>query len=99
MHDLEKLTKLRAKLVAKRRSLVTSFAEGPVEQLTGESIARIQHAIDAVDRAYKDEERAAVMGKKIAYEEDALATEAGSAVPVAFLPNESASTPSSDSGE
>lgn len=94
MQNLQQLKILRAKLVARRRSLVASFTETSTEQLTGESIARIQSAIDAVDRAYEDEEQAAVMGKKIAYE-DSLATEAGSAVPVAFLPNEPATTSSS----
>lgn len=94
MQNLQQLRILRAKLVAKRRALVASFAETSTEQLTGESIARIQSAIDAVDRAYEDEEQATVMGKQLAYEEEPLASEAGSAVPVAFLPNEPVATSS-----
>lgn len=55
MTEHEKLLALRKKLVVKRRTLVTSFTETPPEQITGESIARIQNAIDAVDRALEDE--------------------------------------------
>jgi predicted transcriptional regulator len=47
--ELEKLTTLRKKLVARRRALV--------ESLSGESVARIQSAIEAVDRAIEDESR------------------------------------------
>jgi hypothetical protein len=87
MTEHEKLLALRKKLVVKRRTLVASFSETPPEQITGESIARIQSAIDAVDRALEDEEQAAVLGKDIASTEDADASAGGSAVPIAFRPN------------
>jgi len=87
MTEHEKLLALRKKLVVKRRTLVASFTETPPEQITGESIARIQNAIDAVDRALEDEEQAAVLGKDIASAEDANASAGGSAVPIAFRPN------------
>ena len=55
--ELDKLTILRKKLVSKRRVLVESLQEVAPEQLSGDSIARIQGAIEAVDRAIEDESR------------------------------------------
>lgn len=77
MTEHELLLELRKKLVAKRRTLVASFTETPPQQLTGESIERIQGAIDAVDRALVDEEQAAALGKDIGYAEDADISPAG----------------------
>jgi hypothetical protein len=53
--EIEKLTNLREKLVIRRRSLVESFQRAAPERLTGDSVARIQSAIEAVDRAIADE--------------------------------------------
>ena len=53
--ELEKLTTLRKKLVSRRRALVESLHKVAPEQLSGDSIARIQSAIEAVDRAIEDE--------------------------------------------
>jgi hypothetical protein len=58
MSETQKLTSLRNKLVARRRTLVDHLARTPVEQLTGDAMARIQDAIDAVDRAIADESNA-----------------------------------------
>ena len=55
MNEIEKLTTLREKLVARRRSLVESLQKAAPERLTGDSIMRIQSAIEAVDRAIEDE--------------------------------------------
>lgn len=55
MTQIEKLTNLREKLVIRRRSLVESLQRAAPERLTGESILRIQSAIEAVDRAIGDE--------------------------------------------
>jgi hypothetical protein len=41
--------------VTRRRALVESLHKAPPEQLSGDSIARIQSAIEAVDRAIHDE--------------------------------------------
>jgi hypothetical protein len=56
MSETQKLTALRTKLVTRRRALVDSLAKTPVEQLTGDAMAKIQDAIDAVDRALADEQ-------------------------------------------
>jgi hypothetical protein len=48
MTDIEKLITVREKLVARRRSLVASPQKAASEQLTGDSIARIQTSMDAV---------------------------------------------------
>ena len=48
MTDIEKLNTLREKLVARPRSLVASPQKAASEQLTDDSIARSQTAIDAV---------------------------------------------------
>ena len=58
MTEREKLITLRNKLIVRRRALVESFRHASPEQLTGDSIARIQGAIDAVDRAIEQEMRA-----------------------------------------
>ena len=58
MTEIEKLATLRHKLTAKRRSLVTSLQKVPEQQLTGDSIARLQAGIEAVDRAIEDERHA-----------------------------------------
>jgi hypothetical protein len=49
------LTNLRDKLVIRRRSLVELFQKAAADRLTGDSITRIQDAIEAVDRAIADE--------------------------------------------
>jgi hypothetical protein len=58
MTEIEQLNVLRTKLIEKRRSLVASLQKALPEQLTGESITRIQGAIEAVSRAIEDEMRA-----------------------------------------
>jgi hypothetical protein len=58
MTDSTKLVALRNKLVNRRRAIVESFQSVSAELLTGDAIARIQSAIDAVDRAIVDERRA-----------------------------------------
>ncbi len=60
MNETEKLTALRHKLVSRRRSLVESLHRASDQQLTGDSLARIQAGIDAVDRAIEDERLAEV---------------------------------------
>jgi hypothetical protein len=55
MSHIENLTTLRDKLVARRRTLVSSLLQAAPEQLTGESISRIQSAIEAVDSAIEEE--------------------------------------------
>jgi hypothetical protein len=57
MIEIEQLIILRGRLIAKRRSLVASLQNAGPEQLTGESIAQIQGAIDAVDRAIEEQMR------------------------------------------
>jgi len=58
MTETKKLITLRNKLVGRRRVIVASFQDASIESLTGDAIARIQNAIDAVDRAILDEKRA-----------------------------------------
>jgi hypothetical protein len=53
--EIEKLTNLREKLLIRRRSLVEGFQKTAPDRLTGDSITRIQSAIEAVDRAIEDE--------------------------------------------
>jgi hypothetical protein len=55
MSDIENLTALRDKLVARRRSLVSSLLRAAPEQLTGDSISGLQSAIEAVERAILEE--------------------------------------------
>jgi hypothetical protein len=57
MIEIEQLIILRGRLIAKRRSLVASLQNAAPEQLTGDSIAQIQGAIDAVDRAIEEQMR------------------------------------------
>ena len=57
MTELEKLAALRNRLVSRRRALIESLHKVAPEQLTGDSIARIQSAIEAVDRAIEGESR------------------------------------------
>jgi hypothetical protein len=57
MIEIEQLIILRGRLIAKRRSLVASLQNAGPEELTGESIAQIQGAIDAVDRAIEEQMR------------------------------------------
>jgi hypothetical protein len=57
MSEIEKLNALRDKLIEKRRSLVASLQKASPEQLTGESITRIQSAVEAVNKAIEDEMR------------------------------------------
>jgi hypothetical protein len=58
MSEIEKLTALRNKLVARRRTLVDDLQRAVPELLNGESIMQIQSAIEAVNRAMEDETRA-----------------------------------------
>ena len=58
MSETEKLAALRHKLTSRRRALVESLQKVPDQQLTGDSLARIQAGIDAVDRAMEDERHA-----------------------------------------
>jgi hypothetical protein len=60
MSEMKNLAALRTKLVARRRQLVEAEATIPVDKVTGESIARIQEVIDAVDRALTDESEEAM---------------------------------------
>ncbi|HTC51020.1 MAG TPA: hypothetical protein VK700_03715 [Steroidobacteraceae bacterium] len=55
MSDIENLTILRDRLVARRRALVSSLLRAAPEQLTGEAISRIQSAVEAVQRAIEEE--------------------------------------------
>jgi hypothetical protein len=63
MTDIEKLTTLRDKLVARRRTLVSSLLGAAPEQLTGKAVSRIQSAIEAVDSAIEEESHAASRDK------------------------------------
>ena len=58
MTEIEKLNALRDKLIEKRRSLVAALQKALPDQLTGESITRIQSAVEAVNQAIEDEMRA-----------------------------------------
>ncbi len=57
MTETEKLMALRERLLIRRRALVERFRTIAPEQLTGETFAKLQSAIDAVDRAIEDERR------------------------------------------
>jgi hypothetical protein len=56
--DSKNLLALHDKLIARRRAIVESFQSVSSELLTGDAIARIQNAIEAVDRALREERRA-----------------------------------------
>jgi hypothetical protein len=58
MTEIEKLTVLHDKLVARRRVLVESLHRVSPELLTGQSITEIQNAIEAVNRAIEEEAHA-----------------------------------------
>ena len=58
MTEIEKLTALRNKLVARRRALVDDLQRAVPELLNGDSIMQIQSAIEAVNRALQDESHA-----------------------------------------
>jgi hypothetical protein len=58
MTESKKLFALREKLVSRRREIVDSFQTASLELLNGNTVAQIQNAIDAVDRAIADEKRA-----------------------------------------
>ena len=51
MPELEKLTRLRSKLITRSRMLVAMLLNTDVEQLSGDAICRIQKAIEAVNGA------------------------------------------------
>jgi hypothetical protein len=57
MTEIEKLLALREKLVANRRGIVESYQRASGEQITGDTLTHVQHAIDALDRAIEDERR------------------------------------------
>jgi len=57
MTELDNLISLLRKLASRRRTLVESLHKTAPELLSGESIARIQSAIEAVDRAIEEERR------------------------------------------
>ncbi len=56
MDEVNGLKSLRAKLVNRRRSLVTAFEAVPEDHLTGDAFRRLQQAIEAIDRAIDEEE-------------------------------------------
>jgi hypothetical protein len=58
MTEIEKLTALRNKLVARRRALVDDLQRAVPELLNGESIMQIQSVIEAVNKVIEDETRA-----------------------------------------
>jgi hypothetical protein len=55
MTEIEKLMRLRSKLIARRRMLVAALVNTDVEQLSGDAISRIQTAIEAVNSAITQE--------------------------------------------
>lgn len=55
MTESEKLIVVRDKLIARRRMLVDHFQKIPAAQMTGESLAEVQNAIEAVNRAIEEE--------------------------------------------
>jgi|HubBroStandDraft_1064217.scaffolds.fasta_scaffold591864_2 hypothetical protein len=62
MTEIDNLITLREKLIARRRALSASLQKASPEQLSGDSISRIQSAIDAVNRAIEDEMRPESVG-------------------------------------
>jgi hypothetical protein len=58
MTESKKLSVLRDKLIRQRRAIVERLQNAPGDQLSSDDIARVQNAIDAVDRAMADEEHA-----------------------------------------
>src|SRR5580704_4361830 len=57
MTELEQLTRLRSKLITRRRMLVAMLVNTDVEQLSGDTICRIQNAIEAVNNAITQEKQ------------------------------------------
>ena len=57
MSELEKLGVLRKKLVNRRRFMVGILQDAPDDHFTADTFTRIQHAIEAVDRAIADEQK------------------------------------------
>jgi hypothetical protein len=57
MIEIERLTRLRSKLIARRRMLVAALVNTDVEQLSGDAISRIQNAIEAVNSAITQEKQ------------------------------------------
>lgn len=57
MIEIEQLIVLRSRLIARRRALVASLQSAAPEQLSGESIAQIQSAVEAVNRAIEEHMR------------------------------------------
>jgi len=57
MPEIEKLMRLRSKLIARRRMLVAALVSTDVEQLSGDAISRIQNAIEAVNSAITQEKQ------------------------------------------
>lgn len=60
MSEVGHLNVMRAKLVNRRRRIAASFAEETGDGFNGDTIRRIQEAIDAIDRAIADEQRSAL---------------------------------------
>ena len=58
MTESKKLTLLRAKLIRRRREIVDHLQTASCDQDSGDDLARIQNAIDAVVKAIADEQYA-----------------------------------------
>ena len=58
MTESKKLTLLRAKLITRRREIVEHLQTASFDQDSGDDLARIQNAIDAVVKAIADEQYA-----------------------------------------
>jgi len=58
MTESKKLSVLRHKLIRQRRAIVERLQNASGDQLGSDEIARVQNAIDAVDKAMADEEHA-----------------------------------------
>jgi len=58
MTESKKLSVLREKLISHRRTIVERLQDVSVDQLSSDDLARVQHAIDAVDAALADEQHA-----------------------------------------
>jgi hypothetical protein len=56
--ESKKLTLLRAKLITRRREIVEHLQTASFDQDSGDDLARIQNAIDAVVKAIADEQYA-----------------------------------------
>ncbi len=58
--EISGLEKLREKLVARRRSIVSKLSDAHADGFSGETFSKIQCAIDAVDHAIIDEQELAL---------------------------------------